>query len=237
MPTPKLLSIQVGLPTTIGDPDEPTARFWTTGFFKSPVTTPVRLNRTNLAGDGQADLRNHGGPDKAVNVYPSEHYSWWEAELASELDKEPLPPAAFGENFTTAGLLEGDVCIGDVFEVGEARVQVSQPRQPCWKLARCREIRGLALRVQQTGRTGWYFRVLQEGEVEAGCPLILVDRPHGEWTVAAANAVMHERLTDFEAARALAACPALSTSWRENLARRASTGAVKSTSARLDDPG
>jgi len=228
----EVLSIQVGLPRTLGRPEaaDPMDKVWTTGFFKEPVAGPVWLGRTNLVGDGQADLQNHGGPEKAVNVYPAEHYPYWE----SDLGLAGLAPGAFGENFTTIGALEAVVCVGDIFEAGEALVQVSQPRQPCWKLARRWRIKDLALRVQQTGRTGWYFRVLREGRVEAGRPLVLVDRPHPEWTVAAANEVMHHRKADMEAARALAACPALSARWRETLSRRASTGQAESSAARLE---
>jgi MOSC domain-containing protein YiiM len=203
---------------------------WTTGFFKEPVAGPVWLGRTNLAGDGQADLQNHGGPEKAVNVYPVEHYPHWQADLGIA----ELPPGAFGENFTTGGALEGDVCVGDVFQVGDALVQLSQPRQPCWKLARRWRVKDLALRVQQTGRTGWYFRVLREGAVEAGARLRLVERPHPELSVAAANEVMHHRKQDLAAARSLAECPLLSVSWRESLSRRAATGASASTAARLE---
>jgi MOSC domain-containing protein YiiM len=227
----ELLSVQVGVPQTIGRPDapDPMDQVWTTGFFKKPVGGPVHLERTNLAGDAQADLQNHGGPEKAVNVYPAEHYPYWEREL----DLTGLPQGAFGENFTIKGLLEADVCIGDVFEVGDALVQVSQPRQPCWKLARRWRVKELALRVQENGRTGWYFRVLREGAVQAGLELLLIERPYPKWTVADANEIMHHRLDDMDAARALAACPALSMRWRENLARRAATGTVGSSSARL----
>jgi len=227
-----LLSVQVGVPRTLGRAaaTDPMDTVWTTGFFKEPVAGSVRLGRTNLAGDGQADLQNHGGPEKAVNVYPAEHYPYWERELGLAA----LPRGAFGENFTTEGLLEADVCVGDVFEIGDALVQLSQPRQPCWKLARRWRVKDLALRVQQTGRTGWYFRVLREGHIRAGARLRLTERPHPEWTVAAANEVMHHREHDAEAASALAACPALSVRWRESLARRAATGTAARTAARLE---
>ena len=227
----ELISIQVGLPRVLGRPDavDPMDKVWTTGFFKEPMAGPVWLGRTNLAGDGQADLRNHGGPEKAVNVYPAEHYPYWETELGIAR----LPRGAFGENFTTAGLLESVVCIGDVFEIGEGLVQVSQPREPCWKLARRWRVKDLALRVQQTGRTGWYFRVLREGTVEAGERVVLVDRLYPEWTVAAANDVMHHHKADVAAARVLAECPALATSWRETLARRSAAGQPERPSARL----
>lgn len=226
-----MFSLNVGLPQTIGrvDATDPLEKAWTTGFFKEPVVDPVWLGRTNLVGDGQADLQNHGGPDKAVNAYPIEHYEYWRAEL----ELAELPCAAFGENFTTAGALEAEVCIGDVFQVGDAQVQISQPRQPCWKLARRWRVKDLALRVQQTGRTGWYFRVLAEGFVKAGDRIQLVERPHPEWSVAAANEVMHQRKDDATAARSLAACLALSESWRRSLSRRAAAGAAESTAARI----
>lgn len=218
MSAARVLFINVGVPRVLV-PDRAGSPFdkpWTTGFFKQPVRGPVWLGGTNLAGDGQADLQNHGGPDKAVSVYPSEHGPRW----CRELGLDDLPPGGFGENFTTAGLLEDAVCVGDVFQIGPATVQVSQPRQPCWKLARRWRIRNLAARVQQTGRTGWYLRVLQEGMIEPGLPLTLIERPHPEWTIAACNAVMHQQKQDTAAARALAACPALSASWRATLQRR-----------------
>lgn len=203
---------------------------WTTGTFKDPVIGPIWLGLTNLTGDGQADLKNHGGPDKAVNAYPYEHYAYW----AVLLGQDPLPPAALGENFTTVGAIEADVCVGDVFDVGEARVQISQPRQPCWKQARRWREKDLAVQMERTGRTGWYFRVLREGVVEAGNPIRLLARPHPEWTVAAANAVMHDRQDDLAAAAMLAACPALSASWRLSLGKRVATGQHGSVAARLD---
>ncbi len=224
----RLASIQVGLPRTVDAAGKP----WETGFFKELVVGPVWLGRTNLVGDGQADLRNHGGPDKAVNVYAAEHYPVWSADLGLP----EFPAGGFGENFTVLDALEADVCVGDVYDIGGARVQVSQPRQPCWKLARRWGIKDLALRVQQTMRTGWYFRVLREGEVAAGLPLTLVGRPHPEWTVAAANAVMHHDKGNLAAAAALAACPALSASWRGTLSRRAATGVLADTAARLAGP-
>ncbi len=171
----KVLSLQVGLPKTVGSAQspDPMDQIWTTGFFKAPLSGLVWLGLSNLAGDGQADLENHGGLEKAVNVYPIEHYSYW----TRALDLPELPPGAFGENFTTVDLLESTVCIGDVFKIGESLVQVSQPRQPCWKLARRWRVKDLAVQVQKTGRTGWYLRVLREGRVQAGANLILIERP------------------------------------------------------------
>ena len=211
----KILSIQVGLPKTLGETEtaDSTDKSWMTGIFKTAVCGPVWLGKLNLYGDAQADLSVHGGPHKAVNVYPSEHYAYWKQEL----HLPEMLNGAFGENFTTGGLLEDEVCIGDVFRAGEAIVQVSQPRQPCWKLERRWGINDLVMRVKQTGMTGWYFRVLQEGYVEAGNTLVLVERPFPQWTVATAYGIMCNRKADIEAAHALARCPALSPRWQENL--------------------
>jgi MOSC domain-containing protein YiiM len=203
---------------------------WTSGFHKQAVEGPVRLGLLGLDGDAQADRVHHGGPDKAVCAYPSEHFPYWRAELGFP----EIGPGAFGENFTLAGLDEAAVCIGDVFRVDTAIVQISQPRQPCWKLARRWRVKDLALRVEQTGFTGWYFRVLETGCVKPGDPLDLLERPFPQWTIAAANEVMHHRKKDREATAALAACPALSASWRETLAHRAANS-TSGTPLRSDD--
>lgn len=233
-PGATILSLHVGLPRELGTPGaaDPMERPWSSGIHKRPVNDPVRLGRVNLEGDGQADLKNHGGPDKAVCVYPAAHYDHWRRDLGIA----DFTYGAFGENFTVDGLVEGDVAIGDIFRVGTAVVQVSQPRQPCWKLARRWRIKDLALRVQQTGFTGWYFRVLEEGDVERGMPLELLERPYAEWTVARANRIMHEAVSDRAAAAALAACPALSESWRRTLTLRAETGEGADTARRLVGP-
>ena len=235
--TATVISLQVGLPQCMTSAEflDQSGSFqeWTTGFFKQSTTEPIWLGTLNLAGDGQADLVNHGGLDKAVNVYPHEHYAYWEHTVGLT----PLPMGGFGENLTTQGLLEQDVCIGDVFQLGEATVQISQPRQPCWKLARYWRIKDLAVRVQETGRTGWYFRVLTEGHVQAGKKLVLQERRYPQWTVSAANQVMHHLVQDRQAAQELSDCKALSSRWREKLRQRALTGAPESTSPRLNGPG
>ncbi len=215
MSTPTLVSVQVALPQAYGRPDAADwmDQPWRTGFFKEPVTGPRWLGPTNLAGDGQADLENHGGPDKAVLVYAAAHYPLWRDELA----RPDLPYGAFGENFTVDSLTEDTVCIGDRFALGDAVVQVSQPRQPCWKLARRWRMKELTALVDRTGRTGWYVRVLQEGEVRPGLPLTLLERPCPEWTVAQATAVLRNRTHDRAAARELAACELLAASWRTYL--------------------
>jgi len=231
MTLPLLRSVQVGLPRQHGTEGvaDPMERLWTTGFYKEPVVGPVRVGRVNIDGDGQADLVNHGGPDKAVCVYPADHYPYWREAL--NLPAQSF--GAFGENFTVEGLTEAVVCIGDIWQVGGVTLQVSQPRQPCWKLARRWRVKTLALQVQQTGRTGWYFRVLEEGTVSAGSPLVLVQRPHPDWSVERANRVMHHDKDDLRAAAELAGVSLLSASWRATLARRVEQKIEPDVSKRL----
>lgn len=217
---PSIVAIHVSEPETLGFDgaaawfDEP----WTTAIFKRPVAGPTAVHQDGLAGDHQADRINHGGPDKAICVYPAVHYPLWRADLRQALNGADFEYSAFGENFTVQGLTEDDVRIGDIYAVGaEVVVQVSQPRQPCWKLARKWRIKDLTARAIDTGRTGWYFRVLGEGTVRVGDPLTLRERPHPEWTISAANRVMHFRDGD---ARALADLEELSQSWKHTLRER-----------------
>jgi MOSC domain-containing protein YiiM len=172
------------------------------------------LGQTNLVGDGQAAVGIHGGPDKAVLGYAASHYPLWRLEL----EWPDLSFGAFAENFTLDGLSEETVCLGDVYAVGEAVVQVSQPRSPCWKIARRWQRPDLTERVEATGRTGWYHRVLQEGAVEAGQPVTLVERPFPEWNVRRVAATARNRKAEPAAAAELRALPALSAAWRHGLA-------------------
>jgi MOSC domain-containing protein YiiM len=194
------------------------AQEWTSGIFKDLVSGPVWLGVTDLVGDGQADLNAHGGPDKAVLCYAASHYPDWRISL----DRPDLAWGSFGENFTIEGLAEPTVCIGDQYEIGEALVEVSQPRLPCWKLSRRNGIRDLALQVQNTGRGGWYVRVLREGHVEAGQPIVRRERPYPEWTITRVYDLVYRRDTDAAARAALSACPALAERCRTilNDARR-----------------
>jgi len=219
-----VLSIQVGLPREL-ESEKP----WTSGFLKESVVEPIWLGATNLAGDGQADLEHHGGPHKAVCVYSNEHYPYWRQQLHNH----ELSGGDFGENVTIDGLSERDVCIGDVWSIGGAVVQVSQPRQPCWKLARRWAVKDLALQVQQTGFTGWYFRVLTESFVQQGMRLELQERRWPQWTVSAANHVMHHDQHNLRRAEELAAVPALSPSWQATLSKRVQTGQPTDAAPRL----
>jgi MOSC domain-containing protein YiiM len=196
-------------------PQDGRSENWRSGIYKEPVSGPVWARRTDLAGDGQADLRVHGGEDKAVYAYPSEHYPLWRQELG-------LPEmafGAFGENLTVAGLLEEAVCIGDIFQAGEAHLQISQPRGPCWKLARRWNARGLEKRFSETGRTGFYLRVLQEGTITPGASLERIDRPAPEWSVLRVHRLLEDSRSDPAASMALAELPFLSQSCRRDLMR------------------
>jgi MOSC domain-containing protein YiiM len=222
----KIHSIQVGEPQTLLIPDpaaKPNAKSkaaeepgWFSAIFKKPVAGPLFLGKINLVGDAQGDLKNHGGPDKAICVYAHEHYAYWQRHFGLA----ELPAGAFGENFTTEGCFESNLCIGDTFAVGSAGevvVQVSQPRQPCWKLARRWQVADMAVQVQGIGYTGWYFRVLQEGFVQPGDSLQLVERSYPQLTLVEANRIMHHDKEDWEAIARLLACPLLSKSWQKSL--------------------
>lgn len=214
-----------------GDSGEWWDKPWQTGFYKEPLQQPCWLGYEGFRGDEQADRRYHGGSEKAVCVYAAEHYPYWRETL-----KLPdLPHGAFGENLTLERMLETDVCIGDRFTLGGAEVQVSQPRQPCWKLARRWHVKDLAAQVEHTGFTGFYFRVLHHGLVRPDDTLTLLERPFPQWTLARCNEIMHHRKDDTAAARELAECPLLSASWKDGLWARAQRGAV-SSDARVKQP-
>jgi MOSC domain-containing protein YiiM len=205
-----LVSVQVGRPRERFDED-----VWISAICKDAVTGSVHLNEVNLAGDEQADLVAHGGPDKAVCAYAADHLSFWRQTLG----RDDVAPGAFGENFSVIGLVEADVCIGDIFEVGTAVVQVSQPRSPCWKLGRKWARLDLPKIVIREGKTGWYFRVLRPGDVEAGQQLRRVERPYPEWTITEANRLAYaKRSDDVRAERhRFAECAALSAAWRASM--------------------
>lgn len=166
-----MISVNVSGPRTVVDG----GRAIRTGIFKEPIPGRVRLGRLNLEGDAQADLRVHGGPDKAVYAYPVEHYEYWKQVL----EMSALPFGQFGENLTVEGLREDRVRLGDVFRVGTAVVQVTQPRSPCYKLGIRMGSKDFPRLFQASGRPGFYLRVLEEGEVGAGDDIVRL-RTHPE---------------------------------------------------------
>ncbi|MGE8634062.1 MAG: MOSC domain-containing protein [Achromobacter piechaudii] len=202
------------------------------GIDKHPVSARLWLGAEGLRGDEQADRRFHGGPEKALHHYARDHYPGWLAELGERAVL--AAPGAFGENISTSGLTEADVCVGDVFRAGTALIQVSQARQPCWKLDHRFGQRGMAARVQASGRTGWYYRVLQEGWLCAGDTLALCERPHPQWSLARVQDVLNRRVLDADVLHALAALPELSPNWRALFEKRAQAGQVEDWTRRLE---
>ena len=209
-------SIQVGRVITEGDPHSRdfAERQWTTGFYKQPVTGPVALTRLGISGDGIGDPRVHGGPDKAVLCYAACHYQSW----AIEHPNLKMAAGGLAENLTIAGGDETTVCIGDRYRIGSCQVEVSQPREPCWKISRRWGVKTLTKEVAQTGRTGWYLRVITEGTLEAKQPLELLDRPQPKWSVARANDVLFGREVDRMATFELMGIDQLSQSWKAGIA-------------------
>lgn len=204
----EILSVLTGQITTFRAPDEPSA------IAKFPVPRAIAIGLLGLAGDEQADPIHHGGADKAIHHYPYDHYGFWRGSIG---DHALLAaPGGFGENISTLGLLETEVCIGDRFRLGTALVELSHGRKPCWKISHRFGLPKLTAQVVKTGRAGWYYRVLEPGMVQAGDTIELLERSLPEWTV--------ERTFDLiirgagkhdpAALRALAGMTVLAEAWR-----------------------
>ena len=200
---------------------------------KVAVAGAVEVGVEGLAGDEQGDRRVHGGPDKAIHHYPREHYATW----AEEIGAHPLlaMPGAFGENLSTTGVSEADLCLGDRLRLGTALVEVSQGRQPCWKLSDRFGIADMARRVQDSGRSGWYYRVLEPGAVQAGDALELLARPHPHWPLPRLAELLYRRTLDRGELAAALELP-LVPSWRAVFARRLEQGGTESWESRLAGP-
>lgn len=203
---------QIGEPNAVNRMDKP----WETGMFKTEKSEQIWLGETGLQGDEVADKKNHGGPEKALFAYPINHYAYWKEELG----RVTIDMGAMGENLAILEADESTVCIGDTYKFGEAIIQVSQPRRPCWKPARRFQVLDFALRIQNSGRTGWYFRVLKEGYVESNTNFTLIERPYPEWTIAACNKVMYVHKEDLRLAENLASCDLLAENWKRSLKKR-----------------
>lgn len=211
----EILAVLTGKVRAFRGDDEPSA------IGKFPVAGAVAIDALGLAGDEQADRVHHGGIDKAIHHYPADHYPYWRGELGDA----PLlgGPGAFGENISTSGLDEDSVFLGDRFRLGTALVEVSQARQPCWKLDHRFQTRGVMARVVTTRRSGWYYRVLEPGQVQAGDALTLVERPYPEWPLSSLFALLigGEAKSRPDDLRALELVPVLAETWKVRRAKLA----------------
>lgn len=188
------------------------------GIYKEPVTEALHLGPTGFAGDQQADLRVHGGPDKAVHLYPSAHYARL-AEAFPDLAPQLLP-GGLGENIATFDLDEADVRIGDVWRLGEARLQVCQPRNPCWKIDEKLGEEGVAVFIDKHMLCGWYWRVLTPGLVRPGDRLSWASSPPGAMTLSEAMSLVREHRPEVAKLESLVAAEGIAASWREKVAQR-----------------
>ena len=204
----RLLSVNVGRPRLVSW----RGRTVSTGIWKTPVSGPVRVRSLNLDGDRQSDLSVHGGPDKAVYGYPSEHYAFWREQLP---DAE-LPWGVFGENLTTEGLFEDRLCIGDRLRCGTAEFVVTQPRLPCYKLGIRFGRADMVKRFQQSARPGFYFAVVVEGQLEAGDAIEITATARERVTVVDVSRAFIEGTDDVRLLGMLAELPALPEGWREH---------------------
>lgn len=201
-----LVSIQVGKVQSREDG-------WTTAYYKSPVDGQVWVGQLNIEGDEQQYKKYHGGAYRPILAYSAEHYPLWNQELDI-----PLPYGAFAENFTISGLNENTACLGDIYQIGNTvKVQISQPRIPCDNISRRWGIDTLTQQVKNTGRTGWYMQVLQEGYISAGLPIQRIAQPYPNWTVTEVHSIYQGRTRRQDEAYKLAQCEALEPGWRKRL--------------------
>jgi MOSC domain-containing protein YiiM len=208
----RVVSVNVGLPREVS---------WQgvsvlTGIFKEPVQETVRVRKLNLDGDRQADLTVHGGAEKAVYAYPSEHYEYWRGELP----QETFAWGKFGENLTTEGLHENGLCIGDRLRVGSSLLVVTQPRLPCYKLVLKFGRDDMIKRFLRSRRSGFYFSVAEEGEIGAGSPIEVVSRDPGRVSVADISRLFFSKELNRDRLRRALQVDALPLSWKEDLASR-----------------
>ncbi|WP_246701894.1 MOSC domain-containing protein [Rhizobium terricola] len=201
---------------------------------KHPVTTSLLATALGLEGDEQADLRHHGGADKAIHAYSAEHYPKWAHDLPEAATQ--FRTGGFGENLVVEGATEADLCLGDRWRVGNALLEVSQGRQPCWKLNIRFDVPDMARRVQATGRSGWYFRVIEPGHIKAGDHASLEERPAPDWPLTRVTELFYKDRLNRPALIAFVALPGLPESWRTLAERRLRSGEVENWDSRLNAP-
>ena len=221
----KLLALSVGPIKAIG-PEK-----LQSGIDKKPVDRPLFLTKTGFIGDEQADKKHHGGAEKAVHHYDFDHYAFWKNELGHKAVFDT--PTAFGENLSTSGLSEKDIAVGDVYRLGKAIIEVSQGRQPCFRLNVRFGVTDMSVRTQKSGQTGWYYRVLQEGEVTLQDELELLERLHEEWTIYRLWKAFYVTRSDYEELSHIASLNELSPSWRSLAQKRLDNHEIEDWTKRL----
>ena len=209
----KIISINIASPSLVSLDGGP--KKYKSGIFKTPVSGPIFLDHLGLKGDGVGDTKIHGGEDLALCVYCVEHMSYWNEKLNRKLESGSL-----GENLSVEGMLETDVNIGDIFEVGSAQVQISQPRQPCHKLNKVFNDQSMACSIKKTGFSGYYLRVLKAGLVESGSTLKLIHKDANGFSIENANALLRKGGMNVQNMEDLISLPALSNSWRIMIQKR-----------------
>ena len=213
-----VISIQVGRPLQVSR----RRRIFRTAIQKSPVSGPVTVQRLNLAGDEQADLSVHGGPDKAVYLFPSEHYDFW----SSRLDRYDLPWGSFGENLTTVGIDDRELAVGDQLQIGSAVFEIRQPRTPCYKLAFQFDRPDIINAFARSGRMGVYLSVLREGVIQAGEEIFLHPTNSPRITIAQLLQLLREPTVDLDLVRRAIECEALPEPWKISLRERFSEAMI-----------
>jgi MOSC domain-containing protein YiiM len=223
-----ILALQVGRARARWDGKPPSA------IAKSPVSGALELGLEGFPSDEQADRTVHGGPEKAVHHYPAGHYAWWRSRFPGH--EQALAPGSFGENIVADGLDEESVCLGDRIRLGEALVEICQGRQPCWKLVAHTGIAAMAIEMQKSGRTGWYYRVIEPGMVAPGDEIALQERPLPDWPLARIIAARFNPRLDPKLAAEIAGLAPLSRSWRASFVKKSESAHVEDTRARLSGP-
>lgn len=228
MPTvhPKINSINIGLPAKVTLPE---GQPLYSGISKLPTSEKIYLNALGFEGDGVADNKNHGGPDKAVCAYCLDHFPFWKKEIGKKLS-----PGAFGENLSVTGLLETDIHLGDQFKIGDAVIECSQPRQPCYKLNKKFDISDMVHRVQNSGFTGYYFRVIQPGWVQSGMDMALIKEGSGEVSIESANRLMHRDKLNYKKMKQIIEETLLSERWKQTFKTRLDKRTPEDAKPRLE---
>jgi MOSC domain-containing protein YiiM len=211
----KILSIQIGKIKTIQD-ESLKEKQWTTGSFKEPIDEEVTVTKAGIIGDEVADLRYHGGEHKAIFANSYENYPSWREYLGDV----SLTFGALAENITLSDIKEEDVYIGDIHQIGEVILEVSQPREPCWKISKKHKNKTFTKHIYDTGRTGWYYRVLQEGKIKADDTIVLTKRLQDKINILEANNILHNPFKDEILTKYLLGLDILGTPFRDSLEKR-----------------